>query len=134
MYHNLAADVTATFSYGVNYRSINKGDKTISESDDRITLYNGSSDTQIITLIRREQLRPKMWVITAGTGRFVPITIGSVLGQTELVFNLYSDAVNFLSRLQRQTPTAANVLMIGSHRVVMPGDFSTLNAMTIIPN
>lgn len=133
LYHNLTSDVTATFSYSGDYRSIVKGAKTISESDDKIELYYGDVAAQTITLLRKEQLRPKMWVITAGAGRSLPVTIGGTMGYTELVFTSYTDASGFLYWLQRQT-LAGNALVMGNNRLVMPSDFTSLNAMTIIPN
>jgi hypothetical protein len=133
LYHNLTQDITAEFAYSADYRSINKGAKTISESDDKIILYYGKVLPKTITLLKKEQIRPKMWILTTSSGTQLPATIQGAFGSGELIFIAYSDALSFLSWLRKQA-LLNNGIKIGDYIVNMPSGFTNLNALTILPN
>jgi hypothetical protein len=107
---NIAADITATIKFESVYRRIDKGDKTISEADDDISLLHGSTlpaacPGETFVLVPGTALRPNTWKLTyfdAGSGVRLPLHIidGPAMGG-DLLFSSYNNAVDFLRWLKR---------------------------------
>jgi hypothetical protein len=140
IYPNLTNDVNAEIKFEADYRKVTKHDETISESDDSVILYYGKSTNSNVVLIPKNMLKPKLYILTSADDKDkMPIKIKnpSNIGSSELLFNSYNDARDFLLWLKSKYNDTKNKkeITIGSKKfvVTMPDKFTTINNIIIYP-
>ena len=127
---NITSDITATVKFEAVYRRIDKGDRTITESDDDVTIHHGSTFKQDCTgetfvLIPANTLRPNVWKVTydaGGTRLPLHIVDGANAGG-DMLFLSYSNANEFLRWLRAGVASGAvnlsNPLGARGHRLML---------------
>lgn len=99
-YIDFREDLKATIEFDADLRHVQKGDQTISESDDIVDLYYGTfksmPTTPKVTIIRRDQLNPKFYVLQINDNSKLPVEIVSPTGTiSTLKFSSVTDAKEF---------------------------------------
>ena len=136
-FYNYDKDITAELSYGADFRHVNKRDRTITESDDDISLYYGQlKNPKKITLISKDQLKPKLWILfVKGDVAELPVQIQSPStgGKGELIFHSYTDAKDFLIwiKLKAADIIAKKGALGGSGHNLFKPDQNAIDASTI---
>jgi len=135
VYPNLTSDVSATLSFEADYRHVTKGDKTISEADDKVQIFYGEhTDTNPTILIPKEQLVPKLYVLSFSDVKGkMPIQIKSPIGSGfgDMVFNSISDAKDFANWLREKY---TSTLKIGAEKyeLEMPAGFTSISKIEVV--
>jgi hypothetical protein len=100
--YNVNDAINAEICYSAIYRKILKNARTITESDDKIDVVYGSTEScnknEIITLIPKDALRPKTWTIQYKVkgNEYLPLN----LSESELRFSDSQNALEFLRWLK----------------------------------
>lgn len=145
-YFNFKEDITATISFDADYRHVVSGDKTITESDDKIQLLYGSTTPkqgtkpQTLTILRANQLNPKFWSLKLSdtTKSKIPVKISSKTGNTtELMFNSLAEIKDFIFWLkakfvtQKDTNGETYMDIANGYKLIMPKGFNTIDELQI---
>lgn len=102
IYPQLSKDITANLTCTYSYRHIiyGHGDDTQAESDDDIQYYHGTTNSQKIILINKDEITQQLprWGILIGNNSLMAHDTIE-LKDEELLFSTFSDADNFLEWL-----------------------------------
>lgn len=114
-FFNYENPVIADLTYSADFRHVTKRHSTITESDDIVELYYGNNirTPQKVTLVAKDQLKPKMWVLVdKRDAALKPLQIFNPAnnGKGELILTSVADAKDFLTWVQLQK---ANILTRG---------------------
>ncbi len=101
-YFNFLNDITADLGFTGDFRHVNKKHKTITESDDCVTVYYcDTMQPRNVVLLRHEDLNPKFFELLESNIK-LPLKIKSPTGtQGTLWFRDYSEASDFRMWLQQ---------------------------------
>ncbi|WP_426330067.1 hypothetical protein [Pedobacter sp. R-06] len=136
IYPGLIKDVEADLKFNGEYRWVKDGDRTISESDDVVSLISGNGFTEDkVNLIPANILKPKMWTISIPVkGGELPLEISlpTVGSSGKIIFNSATEARNFIAWLKASYTTIPESKTLGTsgHVLVLPAG-ATLNKSSL---
>ncbi len=134
----LKNNIEATISYQAAFRHVVSGHSTISESDDKIKLFNGNvTNTSKQLLIDKKDFNiTKHYKLTfKNINPKLPIKISGSLINKDLVFNSYEKAKNFSNWLLNKFNVKNKSLKIDNNKfsIDMPKGFNDINNIEILP-
>ena len=144
-YPNNTAPVYFKVKYTAYLRHVRSGDKTISESDDKILLYHGYCDSSgKVLVVPPKQFIPKLWTIRTAEGTLLSISSLSEANPGNILFIDFDSAKDVLLWLKKSITTIRGkqeiklkdgifslLLMRGRNKVQFTDDL--INSLIIIP-
>jgi hypothetical protein len=136
IYPNLNDDIKANISFEADYRHVIKGDKTISESDDKVELLYGQvTNPNSEVIIPKNKIQPKFWKLVLNDDTtMTPIQIQSpsISCPVDLLFNSFDMARKFMVWLKLKYDDSKKEMQIGKdYTLQMPSSFKTIKNIDI---
>jgi hypothetical protein len=137
---NISEDVSCKISFEADYRHVERKHRTISESDDKVSLYYGEVNNPTSNIILTESgLQPKVWKLAEyGDNNRKPLQLTDTTktGGKELLFSSYDEANDFVKWFISKFDYTKSEMRISDKKLLirMTSSFLKEKRIEILPN